>query len=314
MDDKFSKLDPEHKLFRQLLQKKPIWWQNIVKNVKNKTLYVEIRKDNYIDVYYNGGAILNRLSYTNGFRAQIHFQYIPLTSRGNYVPLTLSNDNIEIDMKKGEVDFAKFDNFSEAGIEAFRKRIGQFFPPSSEKGIQADFVLKNSAFLDTEFEYKTGRGNIRFDLVWVDADLAKLFVVELKTIGDPRLYFNNQSRASENYDKIDAQLNKYREFIRNQSQNLLSHYERLLTIKRRLGILPNGLQGLGSLSGFAFEERPILLIADCSKVWIEDNRDRLNESIKHIAYGCFYQGEETRRFHIPRKSTGNRFVFAANRI
>jgi hypothetical protein len=309
MDDKFSKLDPEHKLFRQLLQKKPIWWQNIVKSVKNKTLYVEIRKDNYIDVYYNGGAILNCLSYTDDFRGEIHFQYIPLASQRNYVPLAFLDNNIEIDMKKGEVDFAKLDNFSEDGIKAFQKRIGQFFPPSSEKGIQADFVLKNSAFLDTEFQYKTDKGSIRFDLVWVDVELSRLFVVELKTIGDPRLYFNEDSRGSQNYDKIDAQLKKYREFIREQNQNLLSHYERLFIIKKKLGILPDELQKRDSLSGFAFEERPILLIADCVQRWIDDNRSRLDEAIKDIAYGCFYQGKNTREFKIPKKSTVTKSVW-----
>lgn len=308
MSVKFSRLDPEHKLFHQLLQRNPIWWENIIRNVENKNLYVEIRKDNYIDVYYNGGAILN-LSYTNGFRGKIHFEYIPLMSKGSYVPLTFSDDNIEIDIKKGEVKFAKLDNFSEEGISRFQKRIGKFFPPTSEKGIQADFVLNNSAFLDTEFQYKTDKGDIRFDLVWVDVNLRKLFVVELKTISDPRLYFSERSRDSENYNKIDAQLKKYREFIREERQNLLSHYEAVFVIKKKLGILPEGLRGLSSLSGFMFEERPILLIGECTQIWIDDNHDKLNRFIKHIAYGCFYQGKGTRRFSIPSKNIGNRFVW-----
>ena len=131
MTDKFSKLNPEHELFNQLTEKKPIWWENI-KN--NKSIYVDIRKDNYIDVYYNGGAILN-LSYVRGFKGKIHFEYIPLTSDGSYVPFTFSDDNIEIDLKRGKVDFAKLDNFSSKGISAFQKRIGLFFQSSSEKGI-----------------------------------------------------------------------------------------------------------------------------------------------------------------------------------
>jgi hypothetical protein len=298
----FSKLNPEHKLFNQLMEKKPAWWENIK---KNKSIYVEIRKDNYIDVYYNGGAILH-LSYTAGFRGKIHFEYIPLASQDNYIPLRFSDNNhVEIDTSK--VDFAKLDNFSINRLSVFQKRIGKFFPSSSEKGIQADFVLKNSAFLDTEFQYKNK--NVRFDLVWADVEMRKLYVVELKTIGDSRLDFNEKSRDRKSYDKIDAQLKKYQDFIREQNGNLLSHYERVFTVKKKLGVLPNGLQGLYSLDGFKFEERPILLIGDCTQFWIEKNYKRLNKAVQNVAYGCFYQGKNTRRFSIPTKNTRNRWVF-----
>jgi hypothetical protein len=290
----FSKLDPEHKLFKELSEQKPIWWQNIV---RNKNIYVEVRKDNYINVYFNGGAIL-KLSYTNGFKGKIHFEYIPLKprkSQNTYIPFTFSDNYLEIDTSK--VDFAKVDNFSDNGISAFQKRIGKFFPPSSEKGMQADFVLKNSAFLDTEFQYK---GDIRFDLVWADVKLRKLYVVELKTIGDPRLYV----------DKIYVQLKKYRDFIQDHSQDLLSHYKRVFSVKKKLRVLPEGFRGLNSLDGFMFEERPILLIGDCTQAWIDDNSDRLNKAIRNIAYGCFYQGKNTRLFDIPRRTKViNRWVF-----
>lgn len=200
-------------------------------------------------------------------------------------------------------------NFSEEGIKAFQKRIAKFFPPWSEKGIQADFVLKNSAFLDTEFQYKADKGDIRFDLVWVDVGLRKLFVVELKTINDPRLYINENSRDSKTSHKIDAQLKKYRKFVREQSQNLFSHYEMVFAIKKKLGILPGGLQGLSSLDGFVFEERPILLIGDCNQIWIDKNYERLNKAIQSFTYGCFYQGKRTRRLSVPSKTTDNRFVW-----
>jgi hypothetical protein len=301
--DGFSKLDTEHKLFKELSEQKPIWWQNIV---RNKKIYVEVRKDNYINVYFNGGAIL-KLSYTNGFKGKIHFEYIPLKpleSQNTYIPFTFSDNYLEIDTSK--VGFADVDNFSDNGISAFQKRIGKFFLPSSEKGIQADFVLKNSAFLDTEFQYK---GDIRFDLVWADVGSRKLYVVELKTISDPRIYVTGHNQDSSGHDKIDAQLKKYRGFIRARSPDLLSHYERVLSVKRKLGVIREGLRGLNSLDGFTFEERPILLIGDCTQVWINDNKSRLNKAIQNIAYGCFYQGKNTRRFYIPKRTTGNRHVF-----
>ena len=163
--------------------------------------------------------------------------------------------------------------------------------------------------MDTEFQYANQNGNVRFDLVWVDVGMRKLYVIELKTIGDSRLYFSENSRDSEGSDKIDGQLRKYREFIRDQNQNLIDHYERVLLIKRKLGILPMGLQELYSLDGFNFEERPILLIGDCTQAWINENKTRMDSSINHIAYGCFYQGKNTRGFYVPKKTTGNKHIF-----
>lgn len=314
LTDKFSKLNPEHELFNQLVLKKPIWWENIKKN--KKTIYVDVRKDNYLDVYYNGGAILN-LSYANGFKGKIHFEYIPLVIQGggSYVPFRFLNDCIEIDTR-GKVDFAKLDNFSVngRGIRALQKRIGNFFPPSSEKGIQADFVLNNSSFLDTEFQYTYNKINVRFDLIWVDVDLKKLFVVELKTIGDPRLYFNDKSRESMGYNKIDSQLIKYQSFLTTQNQNLVDHYKRVFEVKKRLDILPDGLRELDSLDGFQFEEKPILLIGDCTQDWIDQNKTRITNSVKDVAYGCFCQGENTRRFYIPKKDTRNKWLFTKNEL
>jgi hypothetical protein len=306
----FSKLDVEHKLFNELLEQKPVWWQNIVKSVKNKKIYVDVRKDNYINVYSNGGSLL-KLYYSKGFKGEIHFEYVPIESRKTYIPFAFKDNYIELETSKVGLGFAGTDNFSDKGIENLQNRIEKFFPPSSEKGIQADFVLKNSAFLDTEFQYNSEDKSkrIRFDLVWVDEKSHKLYVVELKTISDPRLYYNGNNLDSSSDDKIDAQLKKYRGFIRKHSHDLLSHYGRVLSIKRKLEVLPEGFPQLNSLDGFMFEERPILLIGDCTQVWIDANKCRLKDSIQDIAYGCFYQGKNTRLFYIPRRTTGNRHVF-----
>lgn len=304
MINNFSKLNPEHRLFKQLSECKPIWWQNIVN--KRDDFYIEVRKDNYIDVYFNGGAIM-KLSYSNGFKGEIHFEYVPLKSQKNYVPFVFSDDNIKIATDK--LAIGAIDNFSSVGISAFQKRIAKFFPANSEKGIQADFVLKNSAFIDTEFAYNTPGGIIRFDLVWIDLRTHKLYVVELKTIGDKRLYVNGNRQTDSVDDKIDLQLKKYRTFIRENTQNLHDHYERVFAVKKDLGILRGELKDLNSLDGYSFEERPILLIGDCTQAWINDNGVKLKCAIENIAYGCFYQGQGTRKFSIPSDSIRNKFVF-----
>ena len=52
-DGTFASLQEEHFLWN-VLEKKPRWWANILNDPE---LYVEVRKDNYVNVYYYGGCI-----------------------------------------------------------------------------------------------------------------------------------------------------------------------------------------------------------------------------------------------------------------
>lgn len=300
MSEVFSRLDPSHKLFHNLAERTPKWWQNLV---ENPDIYIEVRKDNYIDVYYSGGRVMG-LSFTDKFKGKIHFEYIPILSKEDYVPLEIAEDTVSL--KAGSTRILEIRDFSEAELKVIQKRISKFYPPSSEKGIQASFVLKNTQFLDTEFQHRSG---IRFDLIWADISMQTLFVVELKTIGDQRLYIGENSKENNNYNKIDLQLKKYRDFVMVNKHNLLSHYKRVFQVKKILSILPSGLRGFDSLDDFTFEEKPILLIGDCTQDWIDQQRNRLNKAIEKVAYGCFYQGKSTRQFFIPKKTKGNKHIF-----
>jgi hypothetical protein len=295
-----SKLNPKHQLFETLLRDEPIWWKNLG---ADKDLYVEVRKDNYLDVYHAGGRILE-LKYSHGLRGIIHFEYIPLKCDRQYVALNCANDSISI--SDNSLRVLPIHRFDSAELLPIKKRVRMFNPPSSEKAIQADFVLNNTQFLDTEFQY---RNNMRFDMVWADISRRKLFVVELKTIGDQRLYIGHHRSADTSPYKIDLQLRKYRQFVAENSQELLSHYERLFVVKKKLGLLRGKLDGLDTLNGFTVEEKPILLIGDCTQNWIDQQYKRLNNAIMNVAYGCFYQGTSTRAFSIPERNTGNRYVF-----
>lgn len=300
MSQMFSSLNPNHKLFRNLVDRKPIWWQNLL---NNPNIYIEVRKDNYLDVYYNGGRVLN-LTFTDKFKGKIHYEYIPLKSKEDYVPLEMTDDSVSI-----AKDFIKplgINNFAGSELKTIQKRIEKSYPASSEKGIQSSFVLNNKLFLDTEFQHKN---NIRFDLIWADIGLKKLFVIELKTIEDQRIFIGEKSKDNVNYNKIDKQLKDYRDFVVKYRQELLSHYFRVFAVKKMLSILRPGLEPLDSLEGFTFEERPILLIGDCTQGWINRHEEKLDKAIKDIAYGCFYQGKSTRAFFIPEKTKGNKHVF-----
>jgi hypothetical protein len=48
-------LDKNNDLFRKLRENPPIWWKHLI---QDKERYIEIRKDNSINIYYNGGSIM----------------------------------------------------------------------------------------------------------------------------------------------------------------------------------------------------------------------------------------------------------------
>ena len=51
----FETLNPKAPLFEELKSGKYTWWEK-VKN--DSRLYIEIRKDNQINVYYEGGSVI----------------------------------------------------------------------------------------------------------------------------------------------------------------------------------------------------------------------------------------------------------------
>jgi len=68
MKGTFLSLNPKAKIFEEIKIQTPQWW-NLLCN--DKDLYVEIRKDNYINIYYYGGS-LAKIYYLNGFVAKTH--------------------------------------------------------------------------------------------------------------------------------------------------------------------------------------------------------------------------------------------------
>jgi hypothetical protein len=286
-----TKLNVNHNLFKKLSKRPPLWWRNLIADPE---IYIDVRKDNHINVYHNGGSIM-KLSGVSKIIGNIHFEYIPVEKNADYIHYQINEDGIEF--KKLEVMPLK--NFKKEQLERIKKRIKKFNDNSSEKGIQGDFVTKNNNkkrgdgfFIDTEFAY----GKSRIDMVWVDIKMKKIFFVELKTIGDSRLYIPEGKNPHSDVEMIDDQLEKYNQFIKKNAENLKSYYNTVFQIKKKLGILPEFVKE-ETIHDYNVEEKPILLVGDCTRPWIKYNAPTLNEKLKNIAYGCFYQGKGTRTFY-----------------
>ena len=107
MKETASLLNTKANLFEKIRIHQPKWWKLLC---EDKELYIEIRKDNSINVYFFGGSIA-RIEYKNGFVAKIHQKYL-----GDYKPrgkTKKGNDKFEYD----KIDLSKLNELKIAEIK-----------------------------------------------------------------------------------------------------------------------------------------------------------------------------------------------------
>ena len=296
-----TKLSTKNGLFLRFQNNPPAWWKTLK---ADKKLYIDIRKDNYINVYHNGGSLM-RLSGVRKYSAFLHIEYVPLSSSGSKCYYSFNHNNISLKQLK-PIDIKNFDATS---LRRIKHRIKKFYPNDSEKGIQGTYVTTNNAyrhsngfFIDTEMAYD----DARIDMTWVDLENKKIFFVELKTISDRRLYIDKGSEKEDKEETIDEQLLKYFKFAHKNRPELVEYYDKVFQIKKSLGLLPKYVKE-ESLKGYSLIEKPILLIGDVTKKWFKNNHEDLNRDLKDIAFGCLYQGVSTNDFRVPYKTERKAF-------
>jgi hypothetical protein len=275
-------------LFEWLAVNPPLWWKNLTADPE---LYVDIRRREGLNVYYRGASIMD-LGYDNrqGPFAKINIKYVPLTCGNDYL-------NYKIDLKNEAISFSEarqieLDNFNLSVITAIKERINLIYGTGSEKTLQGKYVCTNNMsnstygyFIDTEFSFEDSR----VDMVWVDYKSTSIVFIELKTIGDPRLYGDGSGTS------IKEQLKRYSAIASKKSPDLLQYFSKVHEIKKRLNLLPLSAKPL-SLEKYHIEKRPILLIGNCSDEWIKNNATVIDEKVKEYAYGTVCQGIRTFSF------------------
>ncbi|MBP7652155.1 hypothetical protein KA977_01950 [Candidatus Dependentiae bacterium] len=293
----FSFLDKNHKLFEKLAKNPPIWW-DVLKN--DKEIIIEIRKDNSIDVYYKGGAIITSLKFSkNLFHGKIHYEYIPLKCelKNPYILYKITDDKISFDQKNCKI--LELNNFSREDLKFLKKRIALFNTPDSEKSIQYSFVENDPYFIDSEFEYPFENSTIRIDLIRIDTQSKKIVFVEVKRIGDARL-FNAE---------ISIQLKQYSNFIKKYSEELLGYYKELFEIKKKLNLLSDELKKISNLDNYEILSKPLLLLGDCQQSWIDNNSKNIDNKISETAIGAYYLGGTSYKSNLISKTFKNKHIF-----
>lgn len=237
MDKKYFRLNKDAGLF-EFLSHKPLWWRMLL---EDRDLYINVRKDNRINVYYRGASIMS-LSYNEGkVTAEIHNYYLGY-DKDTCTALGIKYGNVKecpeelvcrLPMIKKRVEANK--KYT-ACLEDEGKE-GNIY--SSEKYVQSQIYMNDSHYFDTEFALRLDDGtDIRIDLVKM-SDSGEICFVELKLIDDQRLYPSRGERAEirtqmENYEKFIAEADKLKG--KTGKPILVEYYTTVLEIMEKIGV------------------------------------------------------------------------------
>ena len=170
-------------LFTELAQL-PEWWKRIL---NDKTLYVNIRKGNRINVYYHGASVMElSINRDKNIQGKIHSKYILFqetqTDKNGYRKDISPKTIVE---NLPSIKNAIIANQATSNPEGL-----------SEKAIQGIMYVEGK-YIDTEFEYvHLNRLITRIDLTTINDD-GMIEFGELKRISDSRLLKKDMSLKNE---------------------------------------------------------------------------------------------------------------------
>ena len=107
----FSSINPNAKLFQELKTQMPDWW---IRLIDDNDLYINIRKDNSINVYYHGGSLARIEFKRNAFKARIHQKYL-----GDFQPRGKTKNGTD----KSKYDLLNVSSLDKETIESIKARI-----------------------------------------------------------------------------------------------------------------------------------------------------------------------------------------------
>ncbi len=223
MNITFNKLKGDSKIFEEL-KKNPSWWTRF-KN--DKSLYIEIRKDNQVNVYFEGGSIarIHYCSKHKKLQVFTHHKYLNLPAPSKSNAYIECSGIIDKPIKK-DCEILVCDNIIERIRTIYSQKLSINNKEKwSEKFIQGSIIVQSSAFhLDSEFAYNDEISQNRIDLVRCDEGVVTF--VELKRMSDGRMLHKTDESP-----EIVEQMLRYRNFIMRYSNELLAYYQKLYDIK-----------------------------------------------------------------------------------
>lgn len=262
-------LNKDAAIYDRIKNDKPSWWNKLI---TKKGVYVEIRKNNRIHVYYEGGRIAELTIENDKIHTTCHPKYLGIPVVSKHPKYLECSGQLEKDpsfiLRKIEEEYSQKNNSNPENI--------------SETKLKGELVTNGETkYLDSEFAhsfiYKNERLSIRFDLVEITNNTLR--IVELKRIQDNRL------RSSvEEESEILNQMACYEAFIKEFKDELLDYYKTLYGIKKSL-LLPVPICDIDKLQ---ISTTPHLLIMNTYLKSSKGRNERV-EAIRNILKGISYE-------------------------
>ena len=246
----FDTLKTEARIFHEL-NNNPHWWKQFKEDT---SLYIEVRKDNQVNVYFEGGSIARiHCSKNRKLQVFIHHKYLGIPKPAD------NNLYVEYSDKIGSCLNDVLDRVKT--VYSQKGSIDGVVPKEkwSEKYIQGTLIVQSRQYhLDSEFAYNDSETSNRIDLVKCSDGMVTF--VELKRMGDNRMLHETDATP-----EVVYQMNRYKQFIKKYSSQLLEYYQKLYDIKKSLELpVPESRP-------VCINPIPELLIFDC---WEKNTKGR----------------------------------------
>ena len=218
----FDTLKADATIFAEL-QKNPEWWKHFK---EDSSLYIEVRKDNQVNVYFEGGSVarIHYCSRHKKLQVFTHHKYL-----GKPAP---SKNSLYIEC--GDIIGKYYDEILERIKTCYsQKTVSESVVPKekwSEKFIQGSLIVHSrDIHLDSEFAYIDKDNDIRIDLVKCDDGIVTF--VELKRMDDNRML-----HITDEAPEVVFQMNSYKQFLEKYASQLLGYYQCVYDIKKSLDL------------------------------------------------------------------------------
>ena len=211
----FETLNPSSKIFEVLNNNNFAWWERFK---SESSFYIEIRKDNQINVYHEGGNVvrLHYCSKRNVLQAFTHCKYLGREE--------LKNKYLNcIDILDAEID-----NIVSRIKGIYSEKNGVNKEKWSEKYIQGRLIENGrTKYIDSEFAYKNEETDIRIDLI--ECVNGEIRFVELKRLDDDRML-----KKTDDNPEVITQMKNYKQFAIKNREDILKYYNKIYEIKQSL--------------------------------------------------------------------------------
>lgn len=192
--------------------KKDNWWQTLI---DDKSLFLGIR-DEYVDLYLNGGRLLN-LKYVRGaFVGETHFKYLVDLTRTDS-----KNENVKF--KNGTFERVNLnDPYRDIAADLSGIKSAVSLYQGEEKQGVHKIIVHNKNVIDTEIQFRGENRRVDFAALQKINGKIKLVFFEAKS------YSNSQIRHPSDHPEVLDQIEAYERIIREHRVEIEQSYRRVV--------------------------------------------------------------------------------------